>query len=82
MFEWSDHGQLSARYTNTIGPHACPSVSCAQYIKSIRIHHEYLMTVLLKIANNYMTVLLESFSVLLESIDFKFVVFSSYVYVY
>ena len=37
--------------------------------QSIRIHHEYPMTVLLKIANNSMTALLECLSVLLESID-------------
>ena len=37
--------------------------------QSIRIHHEYPMTVLLKIVNNFMTALLESLSVPLESID-------------
>ena len=36
----------------------------------IYIHHEYPMTVLLKIVKNCVTALLKSLSVLLESIDF------------
>ena len=41
--------------------------------QSIRIHYEYPMTVLLKIVNNSMTALLDSLSVLLESINLQFI---------
>ena len=65
MFEWSGHGQLLPSVLTICIPQ-CLMCSINQ---SILIHHEYPMTVLLKIVTNFMTTLLDSLSVLLESID-------------
>ena len=50
-----------------------PQCSMCSINQSIRKDHEYPITVLLKIAENSMTALLEILSVLLESINLKLI---------
>ena len=70
MFEWSGHGQLLDRHTTEhYWTTSMPQCLMCSINQSIRIHHEYPMTVLSKIVNNSMTALLEFLNVLLENID-------------